>query len=118
MRSRCPSSAFPATPFRRRLLSFCSGHRSWQPWLAPGNPALGLRWRAWFATIKGRPDLTRFVPSLCNFNALAGELPQVAPVPSQGSGDLISFSRSNCFLVVPEGTERLEAGSIVKILLS
>jgi molybdopterin molybdotransferase len=67
--------------------------------------------------IKGRPDLTRFVPSFCNFSVDSGQMPEVAPVPSQGSGDLRSFSRSNCFLVVPEGTERLDAGAVVKILL-
>jgi molybdopterin biosynthesis enzyme len=38
-------------------------------------------------------------------------------VPSQGSGDLASFSRSNCFLVVPEGTDRLKAGTIARIVL-
>jgi molybdopterin molybdotransferase len=66
--------------------------------------------------IKGRPDLTRFVPAHCSFCA-TGDLPQVAHVPSQGSGDLASFSRSNCFLAIPEGTERLAAGEIVRILL-
>lgn len=41
--------------------------------------------------IKGRPDLTRFVPAHCTFGGPASELPQVAHVPSQGSGDLASF---------------------------
>ncbi|MGB6689063.1 MAG: molybdopterin molybdotransferase MoeA, partial [Terracidiphilus sp.] len=68
--------------------------------------------------IKGRPDLTRFVPAHCSFGGPASESPQVAPVPSQGSGDLVSFSRSNCFLVVPEGTDRLPAGEVVRILLT
>ena len=67
--------------------------------------------------VKGKADLTRFVPSFCDFNPSAGEVPEVKTVPSQGSGDLASFSRSNCFLVVPEGTDRLVAGSIVRILL-
>ena len=67
--------------------------------------------------IKGKPDLTRFVPSLCNFNPPGGQPPEVRAVPSQGSGDLASFSRSNCFLVVPEGTDRLKAGATVRILL-
>ena len=67
--------------------------------------------------VKGRPDLTRFVPSFCNFDPTPGDLPQVKTVPSQGSGDLASFSRSNCFLVVPEGADRLKAGSTVSILL-
>ena len=42
--------------------------------------------------------------------------PQVNTVRSQGSGDLASFARSNCFLVVPEGAGRLEAGVTVHIL--
>jgi molybdopterin molybdotransferase len=67
--------------------------------------------------VKGKPDLTRFVPSFCTFDPAAEELPEVKTVPSQGSGDLASFSRANCFLVVPEGTDRLKAGSTVRILL-
>jgi molybdopterin molybdotransferase len=66
--------------------------------------------------IKGRTDLTRFVPSFCKFERAAGELPEVGPTPSQGSGDLVSFARSNCFMVVPEGAERLPAGELVRIL--
>jgi molybdopterin biosynthesis enzyme len=64
--------------------------------------------------IKGRPDVTRFVPSFCTWSA---DGPEVGPVPSQGSGDLVSFARSNCFTVVPEGIERLETGATVRILL-
>ncbi len=67
--------------------------------------------------VKGKPDLTRFVPSFCNFNPPDGRPPEVKTVPSQGSGDLVSFSRSNCFLVVPEGTDRLKSGAVVRILL-
>jgi molybdopterin molybdotransferase len=67
--------------------------------------------------IKGRPDLTRFVLSFCDFNPAAVEEPVVKTVPSQGSGDLMSFSLSNCFLVVPEGTDRLRKGKVVRILL-
>jgi len=67
--------------------------------------------------IKGKPDLTRFVPSFCDFDPAEGQDPLVRAVPSQGSGDVMSFSRSNCFLVVPEGTDRLRAGKTVRILL-
>jgi molybdopterin molybdotransferase len=67
--------------------------------------------------VKGKPDLSRFVPSFCNFNSVDGEDPEVSTVASQGSGDLASFSRSNCFLVVPEGADRLHAGDVVRILL-
>ena len=81
------------------------------------NPAPRFALARLAKDIKGRRDLTRFVPAHCTFGAPASEPPQVAPVPSQGSGDLASFSRSNCFLVVPEGTDRLPAGEVVRILL-
>jgi molybdopterin molybdotransferase len=66
---------------------------------------------------KGKPDLTRFVPARCTFGGAAGEPPQVAPIPTQGSGDLAAFSRSNCFLVVSEGVQKLHADEVVRILL-
>jgi molybdopterin molybdotransferase len=66
---------------------------------------------------KTKPGLTRFLPALCQFNPSVSELPQVALVPWQGSGDLTAFARSNCFLVIPEDAGFLTAGSIVHILL-
>jgi molybdopterin molybdotransferase len=69
------------------------------------------------ADCKGKPGLTRFVPAFCTFTAALGELPSVAPVGSQGSGDLAAFARCNCFLVVPEGVDRLHADEIARILL-
>ena len=80
-----------------------------------GGPRFALALLA--KDVKGKSDLTRFVPSFCNFDPPSGEFPVVRTVPSQGSGDLTSFSGSNCFLVVPEGTDRLEVGSTVRILL-
>ncbi len=69
--------------------------------------------------VKAKPGLTRFLPAVCTF---AGPLPQVALVPSEGSGDLAAMARANCFLVVPEEGDlrpksRLEPGSTVRILL-
>ncbi len=66
---------------------------------------------------RAKPGLTRFLPARCNFNLPGGELPQVALVPWQGSGDLAALARSNCFLVVPEEDARLADGAIVRILL-
>jgi len=63
--------------------------------------------------VKGRPDLTRFVPAFTSF--LDGRT-LVTPVGSQGSGDLAAFARADCFLMVPEGLERLPAGSPASIL--
>jgi molybdopterin molybdotransferase len=45
------------------------------------------------------------------------QLPEVALVPMQGSGDLAALARSNCFLVVPEEAHNLDTGAIVRILL-
>jgi molybdopterin molybdotransferase len=94
--------------FGSRILAALSGNQLSGPRFALARLA---------RDIKGRPDLTRFVPSFCDFNPAADDEPVVNTVPSQGSGDLMSFSRSNCFLVVPEGTERLRKGKVVRILL-
>jgi len=66
---------------------------------------------------KAKPGLTRFLPGICDFNPAGGGLPQVATVPWHGSGDLPAFARSNCFVVVPEDTSSLDAGTMVKILM-
>ena len=102
------SSAATFLLFGARVLGALAG-------IAHAGPRFALAQLA--RDVKGKPDLTRFVPSFCNFDPRAGELPEVKTVSSQGSGDLASFSRSNCFLVVPEGAERLKAGSTVRILL-
>jgi molybdopterin molybdotransferase len=88
----------------------------------PSGPRFGPRFalaRLAAATDKhGKPGLTRFLPACCSFNPPGGQLPEVALVPWQGSGDLAALARSNCFLVVPEEAHRLEAGAFVRILLS
>jgi molybdopterin molybdotransferase len=60
--------------------------------------------------VRVKTGLTRFLP------ALLRDL-TVDPVAWQGSGDLASTSRANCFLVVPEDRELLTAGETVTILL-
>ena len=66
---------------------------------------------------RAKPGLTRFLPAHCDFSADPGQLPEVAIVPWQGSGDLAALSRSNCFLVIPEETSSFPKGEIVRILL-
>jgi molybdopterin molybdotransferase len=102
------SSAVTFLLFGSRILAALGGR-------GPSRPRFALARLA--KDIKGRPDLTRFVPSFCDFNPGVAEEPAVKTVPSQGSGDLMSFSRSNCFLVVPEGTNRLRKGKVVRIFL-
>jgi molybdopterin molybdotransferase len=67
-------------------------------------------------TVKGKPNLTRFVPSECLWPSSPGAKPEVAAVQWQGSGDLAAFARANCFTVVPEGTDVLREGDTVSIL--
>ena len=64
--------------------------------------------------VQVKTGLTRFLPAM---------LPRVTdvtvePVTWQGSGDLASTSRSNCFLVVPADRPLLAAGETVTILLA
>jgi molybdopterin molybdotransferase len=66
---------------------------------------------------EGKPGLTRFLPAFCDFSLATGWRPTVILIPTQGSGDLAAFARSNCFVAVPESVDRLEAGTIVSILL-
>lgn len=66
------------------------------------------------ADVKVKPGLTRFLPAACDF---VGPEPQVALVPWQGSGDQAAMARANCFLAVPEETDHLHVGAIVRILL-
>jgi molybdopterin molybdotransferase len=63
--------------------------------------------------VKGRPDLTRFVPAFTGFKE--GRT-VVTPAGSQGSGDLAAFARADCFVMVPEEVDRLRAGSPANIL--
>jgi molybdopterin molybdotransferase len=66
--------------------------------------------------VEGKPGLTRFVPSTCEFHPLAGAATEVAPVNWKGSGDLAAFALANCFIAVPEGVDCLSAGELVRIL--
>jgi molybdopterin molybdotransferase len=64
--------------------------------------------------IRVRTGLKRFLPAL-----LSGEFErcQVELVHWQGSGDIASLARSNCYVVVPPDRERIEPGEWVAILL-
>jgi molybdopterin molybdotransferase len=77
-----------------------------------GDPSRGPRFaQARLASeVQVKTGLTRFLPArLADGN--------VEPVTWQGSGDLASTSRSNCFLVVPPEQPVLAAGETVRILL-
>ncbi|HTX77415.1 MAG TPA: gephyrin-like molybdotransferase Glp [Terracidiphilus sp.] len=98
------SSAATFLLFASAILAALAGNRE-KP---PGFDAAVLA-----RDVKGKSDLTRFVPAATSF---ADGRMQVTPVGSQGSGDLAAFARADCFLMVPEGVERLPAGSAARIL--
>lgn len=64
--------------------------------------------------IRTKTGLKRFLPAL-----LSGqfESSEVELVKWQGSGDIASVARANCFVVVPPDRERIAAGEWVPILL-
>ena len=65
-------------------------------------------------TIKTKLGLKRFLPA-----QLSGEFEnsEVELVPWQGSGDLASMARSNCYIVIPPDRESIPAGEFVPVLL-
>jgi len=65
-------------------------------------------------TIQTKTGLKRFLPA--EFSG-AFESAEVELMPWQGSGDIATISRSNCFLVIPPDRERMEAGEWVPVLL-
>jgi molybdopterin molybdotransferase len=79
-----------------------------------GDPARGPRFaQARLAMdVRVKTGLTRFLPARLRSDAT------VEPVAWQGSGDLASTSRSNCFLVVPDDRPLLPSGETVTVLLA
>ncbi len=102
------SSAVTFLLFAAPVLSALAGRRDRGPRFALAR--LG-------AAVTHKPGLTRFLPAACSFGA-ANKSPEVSLIPWQGSGDLAALAHANCFLVVPEDRERLEAGAAVRILLT
>ncbi len=62
-----------------------------------------------------KTGLTRFLPA--RLRSVAMDV-TVEPVVWQGSGDIASASRSNCFLVVPPDRPHLASGETVSVLLT
>jgi molybdopterin molybdotransferase len=64
--------------------------------------------------IKTRTGLKRFLPGL-----LSGEFEHadVELIPWQGSGDIASTARANCYVVVPGDRERIAAGEWVAVMV-
>jgi molybdopterin molybdotransferase len=64
--------------------------------------------------VKTKTGLKRFLPAL-----ISGEFEdtQVELLSWQGSGDIATISRANCFLVIPPDRERISAGEWVPVLM-
>jgi len=64
--------------------------------------------------IRVKPGLTRFLPA-----TLSGEYEnsQAELVPWQGSGDIASRARANCYIVIPPDREHILAGEWIAIML-
>jgi molybdopterin molybdotransferase len=64
--------------------------------------------------VSTRPGLKRFLPA-----RLSGEFDQteVELIPWQGSADVVSAARADCYLVVPPDRPHLRAGELVAVLL-
>jgi molybdopterin molybdotransferase len=61
-----------------------------------------------------KPGLTHFLPARVEWH---GPTPEVKALPWQGSGDIATMARANCFLVVPPDREQVAVGEAVSVLL-
>jgi len=63
--------------------------------------------------VRTKTGLTRFLPAM-----LSGEFGEVEVelVRWQGSGDMVSTARANCYLVIPPDRERIAEGEMVAVL--
>jgi len=87
------------------LLAAMAGERNWQPNIAMAKLVEDVR---------TKPGLTRFLPGHLD---TASPVPTVNPVRTQGSGDLAANAHANCYLIVPEDCEFLNADQTVRVLL-
>lgn len=63
--------------------------------------------------IKTKPGLTRFLPGLLTG---AHEHTEVELIKWQGSGDLVSAARANCYIVIPPDRERIASGEMIAVI--
>lgn len=91
--------------FARPLIDALSG--------APPAPLVFARARL-TQDFRTKPGLTRLLPAV-----LSGPYsdPQVELIRWQGSGDIVSMSKSNCLLVIPPDKETIAVGEQVAVLI-
>lgn len=61
-----------------------------------------------------KPGMTHFLPARVEWSESAAE---VKALKWQGSGDIATLGKANCFLVVPEDQEKITAGESVSVWL-
>ncbi len=64
--------------------------------------------------LKTKTGLTRFLPGIVSGEFESAE---VELAKWQGSGDIASMSRANCYVVVPPDLEKIPAGELVAVML-
>ncbi len=79
---------------------------------APARP-LPLLEATLAEAMKEKPGMTHFLPARLEWR---GESAEVRPLRWQGSGDIATLSRANCFLVVPADRQDIAAGEKVSVL--
>ncbi|GAC1616316.1 MAG: molybdopterin molybdotransferase MoeA [Candidatus Acidiferrum sp.] len=65
-------------------------------------------------TVKEKTGLAHFLPALATWPSGS---PEVTVLPWQGSGDIATLAKANCFLVVPDDLGEIWAGDRAQILL-
>jgi molybdopterin molybdotransferase len=64
-----------------------------------------------------KPGLTHFLPARLEWPAASRDAsPTVRALAWQGSGDISTLSRANCFLVVPARGDKIPAGEKISVL--
>ena len=66
------------------------------------------------AALNEKPGLAHFLPARIEWR---GTIAEVKALPWQGSGDIATLAKANCFLVVPAEREKIEVGESVSVLL-
>lgn len=65
------------------------------------------------SSLNEKPGLAHFLPARLEWPSA---VPEVKPLPWQGSGDIAALARANCFLVVPADRGKISPGETVQIL--
>jgi molybdopterin molybdotransferase len=115
MESGIPFFGLPGNPvstmvcfhlFVAPVLAALNGRRDYMPAFVGARLQIATR---------GKPGLTQFLPAQIRPTIEGAEVEAIA---WQGSGDVASAARANCFLVIPEDAHALSAGDQVTVLLA